>query len=28
VIAVNDPFNFTDPVWTFSWELSGQIQLR
>jgi hypothetical protein len=28
VFAVNDPFNyFTDPVWTFSWELSGRIEL-
>ena len=28
VIAVNDPFNFfTDPVWTFSWELTGEIDL-
>lgn len=28
VTAINDPFNiFTDPIWTFSWELSGRIDL-
>ena len=28
VIAINDPFTFADPQWTFSWELAGKIQLN
>lgn len=28
VIAVNDPFTFADPTWTFNWRLSGRIQTR
>jgi hypothetical protein len=28
VLAVNDPFTFFDPLWSFRWELSGQISLR
>ena len=28
VVAINDPFNiFLDPIWTFSWTLTGQIDL-
>ena len=28
VIAINDPFTFLDPEWTFTWELNGKIKLR
>lgn len=28
VTAVNDPFTFADPVWSFAWKLEGQIQLH
>jgi hypothetical protein len=28
VVAINDPFTFSDPEWTFSWELSGRIVLH
>jgi hypothetical protein len=27
-IAINDPFTFTDPAWSFSWELTGKIRLH
>jgi hypothetical protein len=27
-VVVNDPFKLTDPVWTFTWELSGRIVLH
>jgi hypothetical protein len=28
VVAINDPFSLLDPVWSFSWELTGRIVLR
>jgi hypothetical protein len=28
VVAINDPFTFLDPEWSFSWELSGRIVLH
>jgi hypothetical protein len=28
VIAINDPFTFADPVWSFDWELKGKLRLR
>jgi len=28
VVAINDPFTFLDPEWSFSWEVSGRIVLR
>src|SRR4051794_23576814 len=28
VIAINDPFTFTDLEWSFSWELTGKIRLH
>jgi hypothetical protein len=28
VIAINDPFTFSEPEWTFAWELSGRIVLH
>jgi hypothetical protein len=28
VEAINDPFTLDDPVWSFSWELTGRIVLR
>jgi hypothetical protein len=28
VIAINDPFTFADPVWSFCWELTGRIVLH
>ena len=28
VVAINDPFSSLDPVWSFSWELTGRIVLR
>jgi hypothetical protein len=28
IVAVNDPFLLTDPVWTFAWTLEGEIRLR
>lgn len=28
IVAVNDPFLLTDPVWTFVWTLEGEIRLR
>lgn len=28
VTAINDPFTFLDPVWTFDWSLSGEIRLK
>lgn len=28
VVAINDPFTFLDPEWSFTWELSGRIMLR
>ena len=28
VMAINDPFTFADPEWTFAWELNGEINLR
>lgn len=27
VIAVNDPFTFSDEIWTFSWRIHGKIDL-
>lgn len=27
VVAVNEPFTFADPVWVYSWTLSGDIDL-
>jgi hypothetical protein len=28
VVAINDPFTFSEPEWTFTWKLSGRIVLR
>ena len=28
VTAINDPFTFLDPVWTFDWTLKGKISLK
>lgn len=28
VVAINDPFTFADPVWTFEWTLDGSIALK
>ena len=28
VVAINDPFTFTDPEWTFSWTIDGSIMLH
>lgn len=28
VIAINDPFTFADPQWSFSWTLTGQIKVK
>jgi hypothetical protein len=25
-VVVNDPFSFTDPVWTFQWTLTGRLR--
>ena len=27
VVAINNPFTFADPVWTYSWSLTGDINL-
>ena len=28
VVAINDPFTFLDPEWSFSWELTGRVVLH